>query len=56
MKGKVKKKYKKPSVTKVRLEAKVSVLAVCKWVHASAGPPTYSGCIEIVLPCEEIYS
>jgi len=30
MKEKVKKKYEKPMVSKVRLEAKVSVLGACK--------------------------
>jgi hypothetical protein len=55
MKGKVRKKYEKPTVTKVGLEARVSVLAVCKTTNQT-GPPTYSGCVYVVTPCEEIGS
>ena len=43
MKKKVKKKYEKPIVTKVRLEAKVSVLGICK-TTSQLGPPVISGC------------
>ena len=55
MKRKVRKKYEKPTVTKVGLEAKVSVLAVCK-TAGQTGPPTYTGCVYIITPCEEIAS
>jgi hypothetical protein len=36
MKKRLKKKYQKPIVTKVRLEAKVSVLGLCKRSDESA--------------------
>jgi hypothetical protein len=38
MKKKVKKEYERPMVRKVRLDAKVSVLAVCKTSTGGAGP------------------
>ena len=46
MKKRFRKTYEKPRVTKVRLEAKVSVLAVCKntWVAAGAN---------ITAPCND---
>ncbi len=49
MKRKVRKRYEKPRVTKVRLEEKVSVLAACK-SSVGAGPPDVSGC-EPLGPC-----
>lgn len=55
MKRKVKKKYEKPMVTKVRLETKISVLAICK-TGLQLGPPVYSGCESFGVPCSDIGS
>ena len=55
MKKKIKKKYEKPLVTKVRLETKISVLAVCK-TTASSGPPVLSGCQFLGSPCQDLAS
>lgn len=38
MKKKVRKKYERPMVRKIRLDAEVSVLAVCKTSHGGVGP------------------
>jgi hypothetical protein len=54
MKRKVKKKYEKPMVTKVGLEAKISVLGLCKTTNQT-GPPTISGCV-VGVPCSELGS
>lgn len=42
-------------VTKVRLEAKVSVLAACKATY-SVGPYVPDGCTEYSPPCVAVYS
>ncbi len=55
MKKKIKKKYEKPVVTKVRLETKISVLAICK-TTAAVGPPVYSGCSMFGSPCSDLGS
>jgi hypothetical protein len=55
MKRKVKKKYEKPTVTKVGLEAKVSVLGNCK-TGSQTGPPDLSGCVLVITPCTTIGS
>ena len=54
MKKMVKKKYKKPHVTKVRLEEKISVLVVCK-ISSSVGP-LQAGCGVLTTPCTDIAS
>jgi hypothetical protein len=38
MKKKVRKKYERPMVRKIRLDAEVSVLAVCKTSYGGVGP------------------
>jgi len=55
MKKKIKKKYEKPLVTKVRLETKISVLAICK-TTAAVGAPLYSGCQVLGSPCSDLGS
>jgi hypothetical protein len=52
MKKRLKKKYERPTVTKVRLEAKVSVLGLCKRSDESAGGPVVN-CNDLLGdPCE----
>lgn len=46
MKKGFRKTYEKPRVTKVRLEAKVSVLAVCKTTSVAGGA-------NITVPCND---
>jgi len=54
MKRKFKKKYKKPTVTKVRLETKVSVLGHCK--NTGSSSPLQSDCGKYAVPCPTIGS
>jgi hypothetical protein len=49
---KEKKKYIKPEVKKIKLDAKTAVLAVCKTVGSNGrsggdcGPPTFQACLD----------
>lgn len=55
MKKRLRRKYEKPQVTKVRLEAKVSVLAVCK-SGTTASKPNVMGYCATPSDCWEIGS
>lgn len=45
-----KKKYEKPKVTRIKLDAKTAVLAVCK--TTGAGGPVMPGCLDALYdPC-----
>jgi len=50
MEEKEKKKYEKPKVTRIKLDARTAVLGICK--TSGAGGPNSYGC-EVVGPCED---
>ncbi|MGD8765331.1 MAG: hypothetical protein PVG87_23700 [Desulfobacteraceae bacterium] len=55
MDSKIKKKYQRPTITKIDLDAKTAVLAVCK-IDGKFGPGK-SGCKNIMEnPCNQIGS
>ena len=45
-----KKKYEKPKVTRIKLDAKTAVLGICK--TTGAGGPGYFNCDNLGAPCE----
>jgi hypothetical protein len=55
MDKKNKKKYVKPKVTKIKLDAKTAVLGFCK-TNSSAGPHPINGCVSSTPPCSAIGS
>jgi hypothetical protein len=50
MESKEKKKYEKPKVTRIKLDARTAVLGVCK--TSGAGGPFAYGCEEYSSPCD----
>jgi hypothetical protein len=55
MDKKNKKKYVKPQVTRIKLDAKTAVLGFCK-TTSSAGPNPLNGCISPTPACNTIGS
>ena len=54
MENKEKKKYDKPKVTRIKLDAKTAVLSICK--TAGAGGPGAYGCNDLGIDCSTIGS
>ena len=54
MENKEKKKYDKPKVTRIKLDAKTAVLSICK--TTGAGEPSAAGCNDLGIDCNTIGS